>query len=136
MEDTEWPLPYGVLPSSLVSVMGIGIGGSHHHITGASPEDDTQAEGSQDLFLQMGLRVLLPSPVNVLRTCRNVCRVWYVCMYRGSSTEVEARNYTTIPGNMGVVAHSTNVVVVVVVVVVAQYQATQRPSSQTSSHER
>ena len=29
MEDAEWRLPYGVLPSSLVSDMGIGIAGFH-----------------------------------------------------------------------------------------------------------
>ena len=52
MEDTECACRDGVLRSSLVSDMGIGIGVSHHHFTGASPEDDTHAEGSQDLFLQ------------------------------------------------------------------------------------
>ena len=51
MEDTECACRYGVLRSSLVSDMGIGIGVSHHHFTGASPEDDTHAEGSQDPFL-------------------------------------------------------------------------------------
>jgi hypothetical protein len=55
MEDTEWPLPYGVLPSLVSDIRGIGIGVSHHHFTGASPEDDTHAEGSRDLFLQVGL---------------------------------------------------------------------------------
>ena len=52
MEDTDRPLPHGVLPSLVSDIRGIGIGVSHHHITGASPEDDIQAEGSQDPFLQ------------------------------------------------------------------------------------
>ena len=51
MEDTDRPLPYGVLPSLVSDIRGIGIGVLHHHITGASPEDDIQAEGSQDPFL-------------------------------------------------------------------------------------
>ena len=46
-------LPHGVLPSLVSDIRGIGIGVSHHHITGASPEDDIQAEGSQDPFLQI-----------------------------------------------------------------------------------
>ena len=53
MEDTECACRYEVYPSSLVSVMGIGIGVSHHHFTGASPEDDIHAEGSQDPFLHL-----------------------------------------------------------------------------------
>ena len=61
MEDTDRPLPYGVLPSLVSDIRGIGIGVSHHHITGASPVDDIQAEGSHDRFLQQRMeRAALP----------------------------------------------------------------------------
>ena len=52
MEDTARRLPHGVLPLLVSDTRGKGIGVSHHHITGGSPEDDIQAEGSQDPFLQ------------------------------------------------------------------------------------
>ena len=60
MEDTRWRLPHGVLPSHVSDIRGKGIGVSHHHITRASPVDDTHAEVSQDSFLQRQVRERAP----------------------------------------------------------------------------
>ena len=72
MEDTRWRLPHGVLPSHVSDIRGKGIGVSHHHITRASPVDDTQAEVSQDSFLQPQLasrRAARPHALKTERSC-------------------------------------------------------------------
>ena len=51
MVGSRWRLPHGVLPCHVSDIRGKGFGFSGHHITRASPIDDTQAEGSQYLFL-------------------------------------------------------------------------------------
>ena len=69
MEDTRWRLPHGVLPSHVSDIRGKGIGVSHHHITRASPVDDTHAEVSQDSFLRMLCAGLLLCARCVLVRC-------------------------------------------------------------------